>query len=156
MDMFDEARAMEGTMRLCGLSQRELAKRLGTSQSYVANKLRLLSYSEKDIEKIRKGGITERHARAILRLPDDRRGEMLDRVVKERLTVRECEALVDVEVLPRVAFSPKKAEIISAADAVELAVKKCAECLIEYGARITLHSGYVGSDRYFTVVIKDI
>ena len=50
MNMFDEARAMSGTLLLCKITQRELAERLGVSQSYVANKIRLLSLSP-DMEK---------------------------------------------------------------------------------------------------------
>ena len=42
MEMFDEARAMSGTLKLCNITQKELADRMGVSQSYVANKLRLL------------------------------------------------------------------------------------------------------------------
>ena len=54
MDMFDEARAMSGTLELCRITQKELADRMGVSQSYVANKLRLLAlspYMEKLIKK---------------------------------------------------------------------------------------------------------
>ena len=43
MEMFEEARAMSGTLKLCNITQKELAERMGVSQSYVANKLRLLS-----------------------------------------------------------------------------------------------------------------
>ena len=68
MDMFDEARAIRSTMELCHLTQSELARQLGVSQSYVANKLRLLKFSEKMAEKIRAAGLSERHARALLRL----------------------------------------------------------------------------------------
>ena len=68
MDMFDEARAIRSTMELCHLTQGELARQLGVSQSYVANKLRLLKFSQKMTEKIRSSGISERHARALLRL----------------------------------------------------------------------------------------
>ena len=68
MDMFDEAKAIRSTMELCHLTQGELARQLGVSQSYVANKLRLLKFSEKMTEKIRSSGISERHARALLRL----------------------------------------------------------------------------------------
>ena len=68
MDMFDEAKAIRSTMELCHLTQGELARQLGVSQSYVANKLRLLKFSQKMTEKIRSSGISERHARALLRL----------------------------------------------------------------------------------------
>ena len=45
MDMFEEARAIKSTMELCGLTQAELAQKLGRGQSYISNKLRLLTVS---------------------------------------------------------------------------------------------------------------
>ena len=59
MDMFDEARAMSGTLKLCNITQKELAKSMGVSQSYVANKLRLLSFSPYVEKLIKKHGISE-------------------------------------------------------------------------------------------------
>lgn len=100
MDMFDEARAIESTMKLCHLTQSELAARLGVSQSYVANKLRLLGFSRKMTEKIKAAAITERHARSLLRLDDEAEAERILAEVNSRsLTVRECEALVDAALM---------------------------------------------------------
>ena len=98
MNMFEEARAMAGTLKLCGLTQEALASQMGVSQSYIANKLRLLGFSPEAEEMIIKSGISERHARAILRLSDDgARRNMITRVAERGLTVRECEALIDAE-----------------------------------------------------------
>ena len=97
--MFEEARAMSGTMELCKITQKELAERMGVSQSYVANKLRLLSLSPHVERLIKKHGISERHARAVLRLDsEDDQLEILEKVISRELTVRECEALVDLAV----------------------------------------------------------
>ena len=97
MNMFDEARAMEGTLLLCKITQRELAKRMGVSQSYIANKLRLLSFPEDMRKRIIEGGVSERHARAILPIGDENKmREMIERVITRSLTVRECEALVEI------------------------------------------------------------
>ena len=52
MDMFKEAEAIDGMIKMFSLSQNECAKRLGTSQSYVANKLRLLKIGGKIREEI--------------------------------------------------------------------------------------------------------
>lgn len=99
MNMFDEARAMSGTMELCRITQKELAERMGVSQSYVANKLRLLALPPYIEKLILKHDISERHARAVLRLgSDDDRLEVLEKVIARELTVRECEALVDMKV----------------------------------------------------------
>ena len=97
MHMFEEARALEGTIRLCKITQEELAHRLGVSQSYIANKLRLLKYSEDMQALILDSGVSERHARTLLRLPDDKAQRMaLRRVQKEDLSVAMTEQLVDM------------------------------------------------------------
>ena len=51
MNMFEEARALYGTIKMCGVTQEEIAKKLSVSQSYVANKLRLLKFSARMQEK---------------------------------------------------------------------------------------------------------
>ena len=90
MDMFDEARAMSGTLQLCHITQKELAERMGVSQSYVANKLRLLAFTPYVEKLIKKHSISERHARALLRLESEEDMlEILEKVVTRELTVRE-------------------------------------------------------------------
>lgn len=95
MTFFDEARTIKGMLTMQGESQRRLAEMLGVSQSYIANKLRLLSFSGEEERAITEGGLSERHARALLRLSGERRAEALTKTVERNLTVRECEALVD-------------------------------------------------------------
>ncbi len=95
MNMFEEAAAIMGTMRLCRVSQTEMARRLGVSQSYIANKLRLLKLDPETKERIVAAGLTERHARTLLRLDADERRTALDRICRSGLNVAETEALVD-------------------------------------------------------------
>ena len=66
----EEAAAIAQLVQRWGLSQEEAARRLGKSQSAVANKLRLLRLPEAVVEQIRQGDLSERHARALLRLTD--------------------------------------------------------------------------------------
>ena len=96
MDMFDEALAMSGTLKLCRMTQGELAEQMGVSQSYIANKLRLLRLSalEKDI--ILEEHLTERHARALLRIPEPEMRLMILRRIAERgLNVAASEEYID-------------------------------------------------------------
>lgn len=96
MDMFDEARSLSGMIEMLGLTQDEVAKRLGVSQSYIANKLRLLKFSDAVREKIRKTHVSERHARALLRLcREEDILFFLDKIREDSLTVQCTEELVD-------------------------------------------------------------
>ncbi|MBE6989688.1 MAG: ParB/RepB/Spo0J family partition protein [Ruminococcaceae bacterium] len=71
LDYWEEAEAIARLIRQYGLSQEEAAEKIGKSQSGVANKLRLLRLPEGVRRLIRESGLTERHARALLRLPDE-------------------------------------------------------------------------------------
>ena len=96
MNMFDEARALWGTMRMVGTTQEELAKKLGVSQSFVANKLRLLRFGTELQDEIVERSLSERHARALLRLPTAKlQHGVLERVVEDSLTVQDTERIVD-------------------------------------------------------------
>ena len=97
MNMFEEARSVKGMMEMCGMTQSDMAKKLGVSQSYVANKLRLLGFSRECEELISCSDMTERHARAVLKLrTDELRLTALSRIRDRGLNVRESEALVDM------------------------------------------------------------
>lgn len=71
LDFVEEAMGIAGLMRAQGLSQEQTARLLGKSQSAVANKLRLLKHGERVLSALREAGLTERHARALLRLPGE-------------------------------------------------------------------------------------
>lgn len=71
LDCWEEAEAIARLIRQYGLSQEAAAEKIGKSQSGVANKLRLLRLSEGVRQLIRENGLTERHARALLRLSDE-------------------------------------------------------------------------------------
>ena len=67
----EEAEAIAQLIAACGLSQEQAAEKLGKSQSAVANKLRLLRLSPPCAHLLRENGLSERHARALLRLADE-------------------------------------------------------------------------------------
>lgn len=70
LDCWEEAQAIARLISRYGLSQEEAARRLGRAQPTVANKLRLLRLPEDVRALLRENGLTERHARALLRLQD--------------------------------------------------------------------------------------
>ena len=69
LDFIEEARGISLLMDRFSMSQEQVAKMLGKSQSGIANKLRLLRHSGQVLQAIRNAGLTERHARALLKLP---------------------------------------------------------------------------------------
>lgn len=100
LDFVDEALALEQLITTYGLSQEEAAKRIGKSQSAVANKLRLLKLSQPILETLRKNSLTERHGRALLRIPPHLREKVLAAVVEQQLTVAKTEELVELLLNP--------------------------------------------------------
>ncbi len=95
LDFFEEAVAIERLMTEYGLSQDEIAEKLGKAPSTLSNKLRLLRLPEEIRDKISYAGLSERHARALLTLPDNStRKRVLDIVIERHLTVAETERLI--------------------------------------------------------------
>ena len=92
LGVFEEAEAYRRAMQEFGLSQSELGRRIGKSQSAIANKLRLLRLGEEIRELAAQGGLTERHLRALLRVAGFSRVELARRAVAEGWTAREVEA----------------------------------------------------------------
>ena len=68
LDYIEEAKGIDLLLRRWDMSQEQAARLLGKSQSGVANKLRLLRHSDPVLEALRREGLTERHARALLKL----------------------------------------------------------------------------------------
>ena len=96
LDFIEEAEGIYQLIRLFGLSQEQVARRLGKSQSAVANKLRLLRLPEDVLERLRAEGLSERHARALLRLesPEQQR-QALDFIIDQRMTVAAAEEYIE-------------------------------------------------------------
>ncbi len=92
LNPIEEARTYKKILELDNMTQEELSKTMGKSQSAVANKLRLLSLPEEVQQAVLKEEISERHARALLNLSSsEEQIKMLHRIVKEKLTVRKVE-----------------------------------------------------------------
>ena len=95
LNFYDEAVGIDRLIKSHGLTQEEAAHRLGKSQSSVANKLRVLRIPEEQLQRLAEEGFTERHARALVMVADDKkRGQLIDKIIKSRLTVAQTEELV--------------------------------------------------------------
>lgn len=96
LSFFEEALAIEKLISCYGLTQEEAAVRLGKAQSTIANKLRLLRLSDAERRMIVTGGLTERQARAVVRISDDRiRCSVIEKIIREKLSTEQTEALVN-------------------------------------------------------------
>lgn len=96
LDFIEEAQGICSLMDKWRMSQEQAAKLLGKSQSAVANKLRLLRHSPEVLERIREGGLTERHARALLKIPtEEDKLCLLQQIVQEHMSVARTEKLIE-------------------------------------------------------------
>ncbi|MDR1328461.1 MAG: ParB/RepB/Spo0J family partition protein [Oscillospiraceae bacterium] len=96
LDFIEEARALDRLRELYGYSQDEIARLVGRSQPAVANKLRLLRLPPELLLAARDSGLTERHARALLRLPSERAmAEAVGRMIADDMNVAEAEEYVE-------------------------------------------------------------
>lgn len=96
LSAIEEAVSYKKILDMGYLTQEQLAIKLGKSQSAVANKIRLLNLCDEVQEALMEEQISERHARALLKIHEaSKQKEMLDRIIKERLTVRKTEEEIE-------------------------------------------------------------
>lgn len=96
LSYFDEAVAISQLIDLYGMTQEDAALKLGMAQSTVANKIRLLKLTEIERELITKLGLTERHARAFLKVKDiDQRIEVIEKVSNHNMNVEKTEMFIE-------------------------------------------------------------
>lgn len=92
LSVWEDAALLREYIRLCGITQSECAVRLGRSQSSVANRLRLLRLTDGERRVMQEAGLSERHARALLRLGDAAQRQAALRIVlQQRMSVAETE-----------------------------------------------------------------
>ena len=156
MNMFDEARAIKGMIEMCGMTQNQIASKMGVSQSYIANKLRLLTLSESIQKKITESGLSERHARATLRLKgDEEKSIAIDKALKMDLTVSAFEALVDNMLTDSL---PKRIDLASPSERIESferIISLSVENLRSYGINVQKRESVYEKKRYITLSIDE-
>ena len=95
LNPFEQAQGMKDVMVLWDCTQAEAAKRLGMAQPTLANKLRLLQLNADQRQFVLDNNLTERHARAVLRLPENRRSEALINIAKRRMNARQTDLYIE-------------------------------------------------------------
>lgn len=96
LNFLDEAEGYYNLINDHGLTQEELAKKVGKNQSTVANKIRLLKLPESIRKKVLEYNLTERHARALLKLPDEKmQQKVIKNIIKNSLNVKNTEEMIE-------------------------------------------------------------
>ncbi len=109
LSYFEEALAIEKLITCYGLTQEEAAERLGKAQSTIANKLRLLKFTDAERRLLLAGNLSERQARALVRIDDCvRRSEAIEKIVRENLNLEQTEELVNKIICGKPTEKPKK------------------------------------------------
>jgi ParB family chromosome partitioning protein len=97
LNAIERAEAYERLQKDFTLTQEEIADRIGKSREAVANTLRLLGLDSGTRKAVREGRISEGHARAILKVPEAKRAALVERFVKEEMSVRAAETVARQE-----------------------------------------------------------
>lgn len=104
LDYIEEAQGLLRLMHQYGMNQEQAASKVGKSQSAVANKLRILRHGPIVLEKLRSNGLSERHARALLKLrTEEERLSVIDIIVQRQLNVAKTEQYIDAYLEKQVA-----------------------------------------------------
>lgn len=112
LNFLEEARAYKKLMDDFNLTQGEIAKRVSKQQSTISNKIRVLSLPEELQELILKNRLTERHARALLKLSEESdRKKIIHKVIDNSLNVKQTEKLIDDFILSKEKANRKKNKI---------------------------------------------
>ncbi|MDW8552891.1 MULTISPECIES: ParB/RepB/Spo0J family partition protein [Staphylococcus] len=151
LSVVEEAEAYKKLLELGETTQSELAKSVGKSQSFIANKLRLLKLAPKVIERLREGKITERHARAMLSLSDTEQEALVETIISQKLNVKQTEARVKQKVGPEKVKAQRFAfekDLTDAREAVGKSLEEIEKSGVKYEHQAKDH------DDYYEIKIK--
>ncbi len=95
LTFFEEAEGISRLILCHGLSNTEVSERLGIAPSTLSNKMRLLKLSDEIKKRIVAAGLTERHARALLRIPEEERENALDFILAHQLSVADTDGYIE-------------------------------------------------------------
>ena len=96
LDFIEESQGIAKLLNDWNMSQEQAARLLGKSQSAIANKLRLLKHSEEVLLALRESGLTERHARALLRLKEEKdKLAAIKEILRQNMSVARTESYID-------------------------------------------------------------
>ncbi len=101
LNFFEQAMAIQSLMTNLNLTQAAVGQKLSISQPAVANKLKLLQFSKEQQLKILAFNLTERHARAISRLPGEKQDKAIDYIIRNNLNVSATDKYINSLLTPK-------------------------------------------------------
>ena len=111
LDFVEEAMGISALLTQWHMSQEQVARLLGKSQSAIANKLRILRHSMQVLDALREGGLTERHARALLKLPgEEEKLAAIAQILRQGMSVARTEKYIET-LLSQQEASPVRANV---------------------------------------------
>jgi len=124
LNIFEEAAAIQSLIEVTGMTQEQCAGRLSVSQSYVANKMRLLRLTPAEQEMILENNLSERHSRALLRFecPDERMS-ILRCIVDRHMNVAQAEEYVESMLCARSRYEELNAKSVRSEQRQKLVVR---------------------------------
>jgi ParB family chromosome partitioning protein len=148
----EEAAAYQQLIEIHQLTQESLAQRLGKSQSTIANKLRLLHLPEPVKEALRERKISERHARALIPLPEELQLKMLDEIIKKDLNVKMTEQRVKFYLQEKKKEKPKR---MSFSKDIRLAINTIRQSVeMVSGSGMKIEMNEADHQDYYEIMIK--
>ena len=157
LNPIDEATAYENLMELNSLTQAQLAKDIGKSQSYVANKWRLLKLDPQIQEALASGAITARHGRALLALSSDQQKQALEQILSDKLNVKQTEELV-AKLLEGPAKPKEKRKVFRMSHDMRVqinTIKEAVKLAKQSGIKVKVAEQKDGDEYSITIVMKD-
>ncbi|GAB3797797.1 nucleoid occlusion protein [Virgibacillus kimchii] len=156
LTVIEEANAYAKLLEMHGLTQEALAQRLGKNQSTIANKLRLLKLSEEIQEALLNKQITERHARALIKLDDPKQQvKLLHEILESDLNVKQTEERISKLNAPKDQQKKKRAQLKGVNKDVRIAMNTIRQSLAMVNdTGMNVESDEKELDDYYQITIK--
>lgn len=152
----EEAEGYEQLMEQFHLTQEAMAARVGKKQSTIANKLRLLRLSQQVRKVLVEAGLSERHARALLKLEDDaKRLEALQIIIERRYNVRQTEEYIAKLLSDKQQEKKKRLVIVNDVRIYLNSIKQVVSAIKDVGIPVNMEQTVEGDEVVVSLRIKN-
>ena len=157
LHFLEEAEGYEQLMEQFHLTQEAMAARVGKKQSTIANKLRLLRLSDRIRKILVEGGLTERHARALLKLDDEEKQvQVLTVVIDNGYSVRQTENYIEKLLADKKQEKKKRLVIVNDVRIYLNSIKQVVSAIKDVGIPVAMEQTVEGDDVIVSLRIKNM